>query len=204
MKQILILYSCYFESMSSGKRTSTRTQETVKVEATLSAPVSLSFGTPTQYRTRYCTQYTVQSAHADSSALANSITEASVLLAPDNTELVSGWCVKYARLRPSLARQTYWTGWRTAARAERFSIRGIYAPSARTKLQTNCTYRSAVCYSSTLLNNKHTWLRRLIESTENLWFDSTGGVYRQSILQLLLQVILNSFYIFKFNFNLPL
>ena len=33
--------------MSSCKRTSTRTQETVKVEATLSAPVSLSLGTPT-------------------------------------------------------------------------------------------------------------------------------------------------------------
>ena len=47
MKQILILYFCYFESMSSCKRTSTRTQETVKVEATLSASVSLSLGTPT-------------------------------------------------------------------------------------------------------------------------------------------------------------
>ena len=80
MKQILILYFCYLSRCHSGIQDSTRAQETMKVEAKLSAPVPLSLArTPA-----------VQSAHADSSALANSITERSVLLGPDHTELVSG------------------------------------------------------------------------------------------------------------------
>ena len=101
----------------------------------------------TQYRAR---TPTIKSAYADSSALANSITEGSVLLGTDYTELVFERRVQHARLRPRLAaRKTYWTSLRTAALAARFSIRSIYTPSVRTKLQTNCTCWSAACYSST-------------------------------------------------------
>ena len=78
--------------MSLWYTTSTRTQETGKVEATLSAPVSLSLA---------CTQ-AVQSAHTDSSALANSITERSVLLGPDLTELVSDGAGGGARTPPAV------------------------------------------------------------------------------------------------------
>ena len=90
--------------------------------------------------------------------------------------------------------KTYWTGLRTAALAASLSIRGIYTPSVRTKLQTNCTCRSAVCYSSTLFNNKHTWLRRVIESIEAFGWFLLEEILVEWILQLLH---------FKFNFNLP-
>ena len=91
----------------------------------------------------------VQSAHADSSALANSITERSVLLGLDLTELVSGGAWGTHASAEICQKKTYWTGLRTAALAASFSMRGIYTPSVRTKLKANCTCRSAVCYSST-------------------------------------------------------
>ena len=93
MKQILILYFCYFEPMSLWYTNFTRNSGTVKVQGQHHPLfLILSRSARRQYRTRYCTQYIVGSTYADSLALANSVAEGSVLLGPDYTELVPGRC----------------------------------------------------------------------------------------------------------------
>ena len=66
MKQILILYFCDVEPMSLWYTNFTRNSGTVKVQGQ-HRPLFLILARSArrQYITRYCTQYTVQSAHAD-------------------------------------------------------------------------------------------------------------------------------------------
>ena len=101
MKQILKLYFVILSRCHSSKRTSTRTQETFKVEATLSAPVSLSLARR-QYRARTPTvrRWRTQSRKGlcySGPTIPNWL--------PDGA--------KHSRLRPRLARKTYWTDSRT-------------------------------------------------------------------------------------------
>ena len=140
MKQILIIYFVILSRCHSCKRPSTRTQETVKVEATLSAPVSLS------------------RSHAGSTERARrqfgvgELNHGKVCATRARLHWTGFRAVRGARTPPAeigQKKKTYWTGLRAAVLAASLSIRGIYTPSVRTKLQTNCTCRSAVCNSST-------------------------------------------------------
>ena len=199
MKQFLILYFCYFEPMSLWYTNFTRSSGTVgSTKATLSAPVSLSC-THAKSTERARRQFGIDELNHGRVCATQARTENWTL----NTELVSGRYVKYARLRPRLARKTYWTGLRTAALAARFRIRSIYTPSARTKLQTNYTCRSAVCYSSTKfhqqthaiqtirrVDRKHS-VRFLLEEILVEWY---SNCYKS---------LETAFWIFKLNFNLP-
>ena len=184
MKQILILYFWYFEPMSLA------TAERWKLRQLRPLFLILARSARRQYRTHYCTQYTVQCAYADSSALANSITEGSVLLDPTTPN----WFPAVPH-RPRLARRKNILNWLANGGAGCFSIRGIYTPSVWTKLQTNCTCRSGVWSNSCLLqfnsiSSSDTWFRRFVE----ILVERHVNCYKS---------LGTAFWIFKFNFNLP-
>ena len=199
MKQILILYFCYFEPMSLWY-----------TNFTSNARNGESWGNIIGSSLSLARTPTVKSAHAGSTERARRLFGIGELnhgrvCATQARLHRTGFrtCVQHARLRPRLARKTYWTGLRTAALAARFSIRSIYTPSARTKLQTNCTCRSAVCYSSTQFHQQ-TYMIQTIRRVDRkhsvrfLWrrFSSrdTPTVSKSRG---------TAFWIFKFNFNLP-
>ena len=161
MKQILILYLCYFEPMSLWYTTFTRNARNGESWGNIiGSSLSLS------------------RSHADSKERARRQYRARTpTVRHGRTQSQKGLCYS----GPTTPNWFPDGAWSTRATGRDW-------PEKHTELiRGQNTRRQTADPSDRQLNlfiNRHTWFIRFVESTESIRFDSIGGVYRQSILQI--------------------
>ena len=171
-----------------GIQPSRTAAEQWKYKAESSAPVSLSLALHAEVQ--YSLLYTVQSAYADSAALANSITEGSMLLGPDYTELVHGRCEARApSAEIGLKNILNWFAHGGAGCAFQYLIqlRAVCTNSITDKLHLSisCLLQFNLIQQQTHVTSSSSRVDRSIRLIP------TGGDSRREILQLI-QIIWNS------------